>query len=237
MRGGRWMLPDRGADGAAARACLRSRPAALPALRRGETRDRRGDPRAAGHREDPHSPGSGRAAPAPRPGARRDAPGCRDRARRRKPIATACNVRPQPGGHCAPCRWEMPHIRSHPEIPAWAATCECLEPCRLDGHAHPEAPLFATSAVSKPGPEALPGQVRGRLAGRASAASLPCHVAYCLTPLQHDTSPSQSSRFSLVGGNESPSRMSVPHVPRNSVASSSNCTIIPPLPALSCQVH
>jgi hypothetical protein len=61
--------PHRDQLGAASQACLRHRHAALPELRSWGAEDHRGDPGAAGDREDPDPPGAGSAAAAQGPGA------------------------------------------------------------------------------------------------------------------------------------------------------------------------
>ena len=81
--------------------------------------------------------------PTPRRGTLQDrARLCRlSRVRRRRHIAKGCNGTPQPEWPCAPCPHAMTHIGVNPAIEAKTATCERLETCRLDSHAHREAQL------------------------------------------------------------------------------------------------
>ncbi len=86
-------------------------------LRRRRAEDHCRHPRAAGHREDPHPPGTGPAAAAQGPSARGGARlRCPSRACCRKHVATGCTARPQPGRRCAPSRHDAVSMRLNPDV-------------------------------------------------------------------------------------------------------------------------
>ena len=102
----------------------------LPELRRWGAQDHRGDPGAAGDREDPQPPGTGSTAVTQGSGARCGArlsclicPG-------RKQINTGHATQPRPGRRCATWRLDAARPGVNPEVKAETASCERSRACR-----------------------------------------------------------------------------------------------------------
>lgn len=176
-RGGSGPAPPH-QPGPAAQAGLRHRHGALPDPRRRRTRDRRGDPGAAGHREDLDPPGAGPTATAQGPraygGARLKPPEPRLRSQTPRPRLRCLQL---PGRRCAPCQHEPADMRVNPVALAMGTVrARLVRPQQLTRH--------GTSAVQAPSSRhftarstdagLLQAPVSRRLEGGSSSCRLQC---------------------------------------------------------------